>query len=55
MEKNSADFKWHLKKYKEGKLEVKEDNSEIKAEWNKRQKSTRDLIRRQCYTPLHYQ
>lgn len=39
---------------KDGKLEVKEDNSEIKAEWSKREKSTRDLIRMQCCALLHY-
>lgn len=49
-----AGFEQHLKKYKEGKLEVKEDNSEIKAEWRERQKSTRGLIRVQCYTLPHY-
>ena len=50
--KKHAGFKQHLKKHKEGKLEVKEDNSEIKAEWRGRQKSTRDLIRMQCCTAL---
>lgn len=43
MGKNSAGLKQHLKKHKKGKLEVKEDNSEIKAEYSKRQNLLKTL------------